>query len=530
MKFHYLFFPVLISITAMINAQYNTKQEIAARLNSLKQKTDIASVSSIAKTSGGNEIIVAIVGKGDKDNKPGIAVIGGVNGPSLASTEIVMQMMEKIVSQKPAILDEVSFYFFPQVSPDASSQYFEPLKYERKENARPTDDDRDGKTDEDGYDDLNNDGFISWMRIKDPVKGEWIVHPDNPAIMVKADITKNEKGEYIVMKEGFDNDKDGKINEDLPGGVIFNKNFSYNYPYFGYGAGENAVSEEESRGIAKFLFDHWNIFAVLIIGHENNLSGFCDLKTNFTDKKIISSVSEKDKSYFEAVVNLYNNTVKLGDPSPVAPSGGDMLSWAYFHYNRFAFSTPGWNVEIKKNNKGSAESDYLAWASGKGLTNLTTEWQKVSHPDFPGKNVEVGGIKPFLTLNPPIQALDTVSDHHLDFLVRLAGMHPALSFNEVKITDKKGGMYMIETELSNTGKFPTVPYLAPSSTWVKKVRLDISLSRDQQIIGGNNVFLFNNIVPGEPVKATWLIIGKGKITLKAGSPQTGFITKNIDLN
>lgn len=513
----------------MLSAQYNDSEALANRIRELQQKSKIVSTSSIVKTLGGKDIFLVRLGTGDVDNKPGIAVIGGVSGYSLASTEIVMQMIEKMISQNPGITDEVSFYFIPDVTPDASARYFAPVKYEREENANPYDDDRDWKTDEDGYDDLNKDGFISWMRIKDTVKGEWFVHPENPSVMVKADITKNEKGDYIVIREGIDNDKDGKINEDNEGGVIFNKNFSFNYPYFTHGAGINAFSEEETRALARFLFDHFNIFAVLCIGPDNNLSKYSDLKAGILDKIIPAVIPDDDKPYFERTVHLYNSLVKLNEYDDSAPKGGDLLSWSYFHYTRYAFSTPAWNVMSNKNNMGSRDFDYLKWASDNKFDGQVIEWQKIQHPDFPRKEVEVGGIKPFLSLNPPIEALDTVSSRHLDFLKSLAGMHPELSFNDIKVEKRNPDLYYLQAEITNTGKFPTMTSLAVNSKWVKIIQLEANLAQKQEIIGGRKTFQFYRIKPGETVKGEWLIKGKGTVKLKTGSPQTGFISKDVEL-
>jgi hypothetical protein len=519
----------LFAITLRISAQYGNHSQLGARIKALDQKVDIINASTLVTTHGGKEVILVTTGKGNPDSKPGIAVVGGIQGTSLASTEIIMQMMEKL-STHPSFTEEVTFYFFPDVSPDASEQYFAPIRYERNENARPGDDDRDGLTDEDGYDDLNQDGLITWMRIKDVEKGDYMIHPENPSVMVKSDIAKRQQGEYIVMYEGIDNDKDGRFNEDPPGGVIFNKNFSYNYPYHTIGAGENALSELETRALAKFLFDHWNIFAVLCIGSENNLSEYNDLKLDFADKNIPAVVHEKDKPYFESVVDLYKKNNRLNDSAKTAPSGGDFLSWDYFHYNRFSFSTPAWNVSKNKNNLGSQEFDYLTWASGSGLKDLVVAWQKTDHPDFPGKVVEIGGMKPCLMNNPPPAMLDTISDRHLDFLLALAAMHPALAFNEVKITKRSEDLFMLEVEITNSGKLPTMTAQAAGSKWLKKVRLDMNTSKSQQVVGGKKVFLFERIVPGETVKAAWLINGKGKISLKAGSPHTGFVNREIELN
>jgi hypothetical protein len=530
MKIFYYGFMALQVINLTVAGQYGDNQKLTNRLTILDQKEELVTASILSHTLDGKNLYVVTIGKGDKDNKPGVAVIGNVQGFSPASTEIVMQMIEKMAALKPAILDEVTFYFFPDVTPAASAQYDANPAYEREENARPFDDDRDGKTDEDGFDDMDGDGLITWMRIKDPDKGEYRIHPGNPAVMTKADVTKNQNAEYIVIREGYDNDKDGIINEDLPGGIIFNKNFSFNYPYFGKGAGENSFSDPETRELAGFLFDHWNIFAVLCIGSENNLSAFSDLKVKFIDNTIPGEVHEKDKPYFERVGHLYNGLVRLNDTAKVNPSGGDLLSWAYFHYNRFAFSTPAWNISRNSDNLGSIDYDYLKMASEIGLKDQFVAWHKIEHPDFPGVSVEVGGIKPFLVSNPPLSVIDTVSVQHFNFLTALASLHPQLDLDNIKITRRANDLFMVEVEIANKGKFPVMPAMAVNSKWVKKVRVELTLSNPQSIAGGKKIFLYDNILPGESVKAAWLINGKGKISLKAGSPQTGYIVKDIELN
>ena len=45
---------------------------------------------------------------------------------------------------------------------------FGAIKSARKMNSAKNDDDNDGRLDEDGPEDLNKDGFITVMRVKDP--------------------------------------------------------------------------------------------------------------------------------------------------------------------------------------------------------------------------------------------------------------------------------------------------------------------------------------------------------------------------
>ena len=86
----------------------------------------------------------------------------------------------------------------------------------------PRDDDGDGLFDEDGFDDLDGDGNIVMMRKKNPL-GRWKDHPKDPRLMIQAD--PDETGDYeFIGYEGYDNDGDGRVNEDRPGFYDPNRN------------------------------------------------------------------------------------------------------------------------------------------------------------------------------------------------------------------------------------------------------------------------------------------------------------------
>ena len=69
------------------------------------------------------------------------------------------------------------------MSPDAMEQYFASIKYERQGNEVDTDDDRDGSTNEDGYDDLDGNGKITLMRVHSTI-GDYRSHPEDERVMV----------------------------------------------------------------------------------------------------------------------------------------------------------------------------------------------------------------------------------------------------------------------------------------------------------------------------------------------------------
>ena len=63
--------------------------------------------------------------------------------------------------------------------------------------------------------------------------------------------------------EGLDNDGDGQVNEDSPGGYDMNRNWAWDWQpnYIQFGAQEYPFSLPETRAIAAFVTEHPNIAA-----------------------------------------------------------------------------------------------------------------------------------------------------------------------------------------------------------------------------------------------------------------------------
>ena len=77
-------------------------------------------------------------------------------------------------------------------------QFFTDMKYERVVNNRSTDSDRDFVNDEDPYEDLDKDGYVTAIRIKDP-SGKFIESTDDKRVMTLADLSKGETGKLSFV-------------------------------------------------------------------------------------------------------------------------------------------------------------------------------------------------------------------------------------------------------------------------------------------------------------------------------------------
>lgn len=526
----------MFCMVAMAWAQeYTTLPQQAQRLRNLANSSNMASLKSLTKTLGGKDIWMLTLGKGDAESKPAIAVVGGVEGSHLLSVEMALRFAEGIISDHSDVLDNTTFYVFPNMSPDAYEQYFAALKWERSGNARPTDDDRDGRLNEDPFDDLDGNGMITWMRVEDPT-GDWITHPADSRIMIKADRSKGEKGMYKVFTEGRDNDLDGTFNEDGEGGIHFRKNLTYEYPYFVAGSGEHSVSELENRALLDMLYTKWNLYGVFTFGPGNNLSSPWRYNRAGASKRVVTSILNDDAGLNKYLSDIYNETVSLKNAPDSGEQGGDFLQWAYFHFGRLSVGTPGWWVPTVKDEEGQAankdknrEVNFLRWAEQEGLTNYWVDWKEVSHPDFPNQKVEVGGIAPFVMNNPPLAKIGDAARNHTDFIVKMAKMQANVQLVNLKTEAVGKGMTRITVDVYNGGTLPTHTEMGTRSRWLQPVKVELSLGNGQELISGRKIQTLRSLDGDASVQFTWLVKGSGTVKIQAGASHAGVDSQTVNL-
>jgi hypothetical protein len=527
------FLTVSIPWSAATGIDYPDHNELTSRLRILAQDNPgYATLESIEVTDGGKEIWKLTIASDDQAGKPAIAVVGGVEGDHLLGTLMALRFAEMLLDRVDdddikKLLSEHTFYVFPDMSPDAREQYFSSLKFERKGNANISYTDRYGNKIIHPYKDLNGDGMISQMRIKDPA-GEWIKHPDDERIMVKALISEGEKGEYSLYSEGLDIYKNERWTEQ---GVAFNRNFSFKFPFFTSGAGDHAISEPETRAIANFLFNANNIYAVISFGPANNLSEPLVYNEREASGRIITGIEEKDALVNQMVSKSYNGIAGNVAGKGVSGSDGDFFQWAWFHYGRFSFSTPGWSVPESKtegsnsqhpaNRRDNRELDFLRWTENENVEGVFIPWEKAVHPEFPELQVEVGGIAPFVIKNPPIRIAEQIAENHYRFIIEFANMRPVIDIVNVRTEEPGKNIYRVTATIVNTGLLPTVSAIGEKLRWVRKTVVRLETEEGQELISGSRVEVLPVIDGGGAESRSWLIRGKGNVRLTAGAESTG---------
>jgi hypothetical protein len=199
--------------------------------------------------------------------KAGHWICGATHGNEYTGTKVCLYTIDKLVSgygadkETTALVDGKAFYICPIVNPDGVFNSLEKGLYQRQ-NSALKDDDGDGKTNEDGPDDLDGDGVIAQFRYKDP-RGAYVVDDEDPRLMVRLRANeKTDKPRWSVVFEDKDNDGDKRRGEDPEAGIDLNRNFPegwWNDQGFAGGSGDYPTSAPESRALAEFFVTHPNI-------------------------------------------------------------------------------------------------------------------------------------------------------------------------------------------------------------------------------------------------------------------------------
>lgn len=536
---------ILCGFWGSLSAQkaYATYPQLSTRIRDLASKnTSLANVSSLGKSAGGKDLWLLTLSQGNAGAKPALLLVAGLDGSHPAGTETLLLMAEKMLTnptdQVKDLLSKKTLYFLVCANPDAWENG--KAKFERSGNAIASDDDRDGRTDEDPFEDLNSDGVITQLRVEDP-SGTLIPSKTDPRILVKADPTKNELGKYLILTEGTDNDKDGNWNEDAEGGVNINKNFTFNYPIFEKETGVYAASEAETKAVLETLYRNQNIFGVIVFGPENNLSTATKFDASKTRARIVTGPLEKDAAVGEYVSKMYNTSTGLKNAPAMPLSKGSLAQTAYYHAGRFSFATPGWwpqlpppdTTQKQKAPAGAVaptpDEIFFKWADAEKVA-VFQDWKEIKHPDFPGKKVEIGGLLPYARWNPPVAYLDDIAQKHNKFLLDFAAAMPSLDIVNTKVEPLQAGVSRITLQVINKGFMPTFADLGNRVKYVSKVRTTLNNSATQTILSGKKTNLQPSMAAGEFVEYTWLVSGSGKISVTVTCPTAGSKTVDFTLN
>ncbi|MEO1631232.1 MAG: M14 family zinc carboxypeptidase [Bacteroidota bacterium] len=500
------------------------------------QAADRAEAFTLGTTAGGRALDAIAIGSGERDAKPALLVLGGVEHDDRASADAARAFAQYLLTTDAdsvrALLDRATVYVVPALALDAHAR-----GDGLPGNDAPDDADRDGLTDEDGPDDLDGDGVLRWMRVEHPA-GTYAdpeAESAEPLLLREVDGTAGDAGRWLLRPEGRDDDGDAAgdphhINEDGPGGTWLARNTTYNHEPYTAKHGRHPMEAPALRALADFVYARPNIVAVYTFSRADNIHYFAEIKGS----KRLGRRFAPDSLAHEATTDALGDRARYtgtGDEPP-----GHLPSWAYYHLGRFSFTAPAWVFPPADStdttdtpSRHDLERRALAYhrANSPGAV---LDWTEVEHPDLPDRTVEVGGPTPFALTTPPADSVAAVNASATALLFALAERLPQLQVT-ARAEPVGRGVHRVTLALRNTGDLPTHAEAGRAVRAHQPILIETELSGGQTLAAGRpKQQLLDPIPGGGGAEAEMLIVGDGEVTITVGSPSAGTQKVTLDLD
>jgi hypothetical protein len=416
---------------------------------------------------------------GEELSKPGVYVDGNIHGNEIQAGEVCLYFANLLLTKYgendkiTQVVDKNVHYILPVVNVDGRAHFFQDANTPSSGRSIriPRDDDRDGLVDEDGPDDLDGDGNICQMRIKDPL-GDYKTDPEDSLLMVT--VKPGEKGEWTILgEEGIDNDNDGRYNEDAEGYLDANRNWGNNWqpPYVQSGAGNFPFSGKGPKAIAEWIHKRPNI----IVNFAFHNSGGMWLRAPATKEE---RIDPRDVAVYDLIGK---NAIKM-TPGYVYQAAydlyatyGDTDSYMWNVEGSFTFVGELFQREQEtfrdatEKTKTTAADDQGSFRRGGnpdlnrelmkfnqylGLNELYKPWKPFKHPVY--GNIEIGGwVKMSSRLPHPFMLPELV--HRNAMVVLMASEQtPEVRMEVFEVKDMGNNLKRIRVRLINDKGVPTM--------------------------------------------------------------------------
>ncbi|MBI4606683.1 MAG: peptidase M14 [Planctomycetes bacterium] len=450
--------------------RFYTYDEATRALQALeKAHPRFLSLRSIGKSVEGRDLwlmTVANPATGPEERKAAMYIDANIHGNEVQGTEVCLYTIQHLVEgyerlpRVRELVDERVFYILPMVNPDGRAHWFEGpnTRHSSRSGKKPVDDDGDGLFDEDGLDDIDGDGEVLDMWIRDP-HGTHKRSPDDPRLLVR--VKPGEAGELVYLgPEGIDNDGDGRINEDGPGGYDMNRNWPADWqpqPHQ-HGAGDYPLSLPETRAIAELILAHPNIAGVQAYHNAGGLilrGPGDDALGEYPDPDV--RVYDALGQTGEFVLPFYRYSVLWRDLYRVH---GGFINWTYDELGIFSFTNELWNTGQygARGREGlggfDAESpERLRWDDLLELEHQFVELKPARHPLY--GEVLLGGFRKTAGRTPPLFLLEELCHRNAMFTLYHAYEMPRVAFRSVEVERLAGEVSAVTVTLENSRSIPS---------------------------------------------------------------------------
>lgn len=528
-------------------------------------------LQSMGKSYEGRDIMVMTINNpetGPEMSKAAMYVDANIHGNEIQGGEVclytIWYLMENYgrIEDVTRLVNERVFYIVPTINPDGRQYFMEKDGGDARSGHVPVDDDNDGLYDEDGPNDLNGNGIIEQIRKYVPGQGNYRISATDKRMMEP--VPFGEKGDYILLgDEGIDDDGDGRVNEDGPGGYDPNRNWAVDWQpnYVQSGAMDYPFQLPEARAENEFLMAHPNIAGVQ--AYHNN--GGMILR---------GPGAESMGEYPASDVRAYDELGKNGERilpfyryiiiwSGLYTVHGGFIDWTNDGLGIMSFSNELWNnsqyftsTDLQK----QAEDPNSPISGGKGryffddkleFGDQFIDWKPFDHPQY-GK-VEIGGEwKKFMGRVPPRFMNEELCHRNMAFSLYQADEMPKMEIGETTVKKIGDNVYRVLVDLTNKKVAPTITAKAAqnnvvrpdlitfegksdiiSASWISNKETFDYLNPVTELIDQKqlNRLIIRNGTPGKTTRTLqYLIKGSGNVIITYDSVKGGKVSKTVQVN
>lgn len=547
--------------------RWHDYDELKADLLTLEQAyPKFLKYESLGQSQDGRDMMLMTINNpdtGSEFSKAAMYIEANVHGNEIQGGEVclytVWYLMENYGKNEmiTRLVDERVFYILPSVNPDGRQYFMEGTGSGARTGHVPVDNDNDGLYDEDGPDDLNGNGISDSIRKYVPGEGTHRISHDDPRIMEP--VPAGEKGDYILLgREGIDNDGDGRVNEDGPGGYDPNRNWASDWQpnYIQGGSMDYPFQLPAARAVNDFLMTHPNIAGV----QSYHNSGGMILR---------GPGAEWQGTYPRSDIQMYDELGRNGERmlpfyryiviwSGLYTVHGGFIDWTNDGLGIVSFSNELWSggqyftspdlkeqqqspdSPIRSRTSSYFFDDYLEFGSE------YVEWEPYDHPQF--GMVEMGGWKKTRGRIPPRFMNEELSHRNMAFTLYQADQMPRMIAGETSIESLGDDLFKVRVDFENDRVVPTITGRAAENNVVDPDLLTVS-GRNVEVISAGWVaskfrpdatdlidqndlkrIMIRNGHPGRTTRTVeYLMRGSGEVTIGYSSVKGGSVHATVNL-
>ena len=512
-----------------------------------------ATLESIGKATEGGDMWLMTIhnpNTGPASAKSAIYVDAATHANEIQGTEVTLYLVNHVLKnygKLPRItelLDRAVIYIVPMVNPDSRRRWFTEPATPHYPRTVPVhlDDDRDGKVDEDGYEDLNGDGEITMMRKKVPLgQGRFRLDPKDARILVP--VRDEELGDYLLLgPEGIDNDGDGQVNEDPLGYIDPNRTWAYGWMprYVQSGASDYPLQIAESRAIAEWALRHENVAAAQSFHNSGRI--------------ILRGPGARSmRPYPPGDARAYDLIGKEGEKilpgyrygvihQILYTAYGGTTDHFYGRHGAVAFSNElnGPQQDLNKDGRVT-EDETMRFNDLLTQGRMFVDWKPFKHPQY--GDIEIGSYRHNTGRPPEGFLLEEECHRNVAFVLFHAHHLPKLSIGEPAVTKMGDNLWRLYVPVLNERAIPSMTEIArqlklhrPDVATVDGARVVASgIARDPLLhrIDYQEKRPERLLVYGVPGLATqnlyFLVEGRGEITVHYDSLKAGKFSRKVAL-